>query len=222
MSIADRIELLLAVLLLAPILLWKPWLRSWAQRLAVSPRVAIALLAALPVVLRLLLLAHHPAPHPIVYDEFSHLLEADTLRHLRLANPPHALPEFFETFFVLQEPTYASIYPPGQGLVLAFGWTLFGHPWAGVLLAAAAFSAGCYWMLRGWTTPGWALVGGLFGSGGIWPAQPMDERLLGRHVHRGGGRGRFRRLAALAGPATAARHGDSRPRSGAQSHHPAI
>jgi len=164
LSVADRIELLLAVLLLAPILLWKPWLRSWAQRLAVSPRVAIALLAALPVVLRLLLLAHHPAPHPIVYDEFSHLLEADTLRHLRLANPPHALPQFFETFFVLQEPTYASIYPPGQGLVLAFGWTLFGHPWAGVLLAAAAFSAGCYWMLRGWTTPGWALVGGLLAA----------------------------------------------------------
>jgi hypothetical protein len=161
LSVADRIELLLAVLLLAPILLWKPWLRVWGQRLAGSPRLAVALLAVLPVALRLLLLAHHPAPHPIIYDEFSHLLEADTLRHLRLANPAHALPEFFETFFVLQEPTYASIYPPGQGLVLGVGWTIFGSPWAGVLLAAAAFSAGCYWMLRGWTTPGWALVGGL-------------------------------------------------------------
>ncbi len=161
MNAADQIELLLAALLLVPILLWKPWVRGWGQRLAASPRLACALLAVLPVALRLLLLAHHPAPHPIVYDEFSHLLEADTLRHLRLANPAHALPEFFETFFVLQEPTYASIYPPGQGLVLAIGWTIFGHPWAGVLLAAAAFSAGCYWMLRGWTTPGWAMVGGL-------------------------------------------------------------
>jgi hypothetical protein len=161
LSVADQIELLLAALVLAPILLWKPWLRAWAQRLAASSRLACALLAALPVVLRLLLLAHHPAPHPIVYDEFSHLLEADTLRHLRLANPAHSLPQFFETFFVLQDPTYASIYPPGQGLVLAIGWTIFGHPWAGVLMAAAAFSAGCYWMLRGWTTPGWALAGGL-------------------------------------------------------------
>jgi hypothetical protein len=164
LSGADRIELLLAVLLLAPILLWKPWLRAWTLRLAERPRLAIALLAILPVALRLLLLPHHPAPHPIIYDEFSHLLEADTLRHLRLANPPHALPQFFETFFVLQEPTYSSIYPPGQGLVLAIGWTLFGHPWAGVLLAAAAFSAGCYWMLRGWTTPGWALAGGVLAA----------------------------------------------------------
>ena len=38
---------------------------------------------------------------------------------------------------------------------------LFGHPWAGVVLSVAAFSALCYWMLRGWTTPGWALAGGL-------------------------------------------------------------
>lgn len=100
-------------------------------------------------------------PTPDVYDEFSHLLVADTLRHLRLANPPHALPQFFETFFVLQSPTYSSIYPIGQGLALAIGWTLFSLPWAGVLLSTAAFCGLCYWMLRGWTTPGWALIGGL-------------------------------------------------------------
>jgi hypothetical protein len=117
--------------------------------------------AALPVVLRLALLPHHPAPTPDLYDEFSHLLEADTLRHFRLTNPPHALPQFFETFFVLQRPTYASIYPPGQGLALAIGWTLFGHPWAGVLAATAAFCGLCYWMLRGWVSPRWALAGGL-------------------------------------------------------------
>jgi hypothetical protein len=61
----------------------------------------MVLFAALPVVLRLALLPHHPAPAPDLYDEFSHLLAADTLRHFRLANPPHALPQFFETFFVL-------------------------------------------------------------------------------------------------------------------------
>jgi hypothetical protein len=86
------------------------------------------------------------------------------LRHLRLANPPHALAQFFETQFVLQQPAYSSIYPIGQGLVLALGWTLFGHPWAGVLLALAAFCALCYWMLRAWTTPQWAFLGGLLAA----------------------------------------------------------
>jgi len=118
-------------------------------------------LAVLPVALRLALLPKHPIPVPEVYDEFGHLLVADTLRHFRLANPPHALPQFFETFFVLQSPAYSSIYPIGQGLALAIGWVVFGTPWAGVLLSTAAFCALCYWMLRGWTTPPWALLGGL-------------------------------------------------------------
>jgi hypothetical protein len=73
----------------------------------------------------------------------------------------HPLHQFFETQFVLQEPSYSSIYPPGQGLVLAAGWMLFGSPWAGVLLATAALCALCYWMLRAWVTPGWALAGGV-------------------------------------------------------------
>jgi hypothetical protein len=121
----------------------------------------MAAVAVLPVALRLALLPWHPIPSPDVYDEFGHLLVADTLRHFRLANPPHALPQFFETFFVLQSPAYSSIYPIGQGLALAIGWTLFGTPWAGALLSTAAFCSLCYWMLRGWTTPSWALVGGV-------------------------------------------------------------
>lgn len=119
------------------------------------------MLAALPIALRLALLPHHPIPSPNVSDDFSYLLVADTLRHFRLANPPHPLHQFFETFFVLQEPSYSSIFPLGQGLVLAAGWTIFGHPWAGVSLSIGAFCSLCYWMLRAWTTPGWALVGGL-------------------------------------------------------------
>ena len=30
-----------------------------------------------------------------------------------------------------------------------------------MVLSVAAFCALCYWMLRAWTTPGWALAGGL-------------------------------------------------------------
>ena len=125
-------------------------------------RRCFALLAVLPVALRLALLAHHPVPTPQIHDEFSQLLAAGTLAHFRLANPPHPLSQFFETIYVLQQPTYSSIYAIGQGLALATGQLLFGLPWAGVLLSGAALCALCYWMLRGWTSPGWALLGGVF------------------------------------------------------------
>jgi hypothetical protein len=158
---ADALELMLGALLVFAALWGRTWIARYFRRFAERTAWCMLLLAALPVALRLLLLSHHPAPAPDVYDEFSHLLEADTLRHFHLANPPHALPQFFETFFVLQQPTYSSIYPMGQGLAMAIGWSIFGLPWAGVLLGVAAFCSLCYWMLRGWTTPAWALGGGL-------------------------------------------------------------
>ncbi len=158
---ADFLLFALAALLLAATFLWSPFLRRYADALAERKRLCMAVIALLPVVLRLLLLPNHPVPAPDIYDEFSHLLEADTLLHFRLANPPHPLPQFFETFFVLQQPTYSSIYPPGQGLLLAFGRAVSGEAWTGVVLAIAAFCSLCYWMLRAWTTPRWALAGGL-------------------------------------------------------------
>ncbi|HLK69879.1 MAG TPA: hypothetical protein VKU19_40895 [Bryobacteraceae bacterium] len=158
----DFLELAFAVLLVTAAVLWRPWIEPMVDRFAQRTFWCMLLLALLPVGLRLALLKHHPVPTPDVYDEFSHLLVADTLRHFRLANPPLAMPQFFETFFVLQEPTYSSIYPLGQGLAMAIGWSLFGLPWAGVLMAVGAFCALSYWMLRGWTTPAWALLGGLF------------------------------------------------------------
>src|ERR1700722_18595937 len=158
---ADFLELAIAALLVFFALLSRPWIEPYARRLAPQTVWCMLLLAALPVPLRLLLLPNHPVPTPDVYDEFGHLLVADTLRPFRLANPPHSLPQFFETFFVLQRPTYSSIYPIGQGILLALGWTLLGTPWAGAVLSTAAFCALCYWMLRAWTTPLWSLMGGL-------------------------------------------------------------
>jgi hypothetical protein len=158
---ADLLVLAAGALLLGGAFAARRWIEPRARCFAQKTAWCMLLLAVLPVALRLLLLAHHPVPSPDIYDEFGHILVADTLRHFRLANPPLPRPEFFETFFVLQQPTYSSIYPIGQGLVLAIGWTLFGLPWAGVLLSTAAFCALSYWMLRGWTSPGWALAGGL-------------------------------------------------------------
>lgn len=144
-------------------------------------------LAVMPVALRLALLQHHSVPAPDIYDEFGHLLVADTLRHFRLANPPHALPHFFETFFVLQRPTYSSIYPIGQGVALAFGWVVFGTPWAGVLVSCAALCSLCYWMLLGWTTPRWALTGGLLAVFEFGPLNQWTNDYWGGGLAAAGG-----------------------------------
>jgi len=130
-------------------------------RLAEKTGWCMLLLFILPVSLRLALLPQYPIPTPGVSDDFSYLLLGDTLRHFHLANPTHPLHQFFETYFALQEPAYGSIFPLGQGLVLALGWTLFGHPWAGVALSIGTLCALCYWMLRAWVSDGWALIGGL-------------------------------------------------------------
>ena len=158
---ADFIELVLAIVLVLMVLASRPLIERYARKLAEHTGWSMLLLASLPIALRLALLPQYPIPSPNVSDDFSYLLLADTLRHFRLANPPHPLHQFFETFFVLQEPTYSSIFPLGQGVVLALSWTIFGHPWAGVALSVGALCALCYWMLRAWTTPGWALAGGL-------------------------------------------------------------
>ncbi len=160
---SDFIELTFAVLLVL-LILARPSVESFARKLARKTVWCMLFLAALPVGLRLLLLPWFPVPTANVADDFSYLLLSDTLSHFRFANPPHPLHQFFETLFVLQEPTYSSVNPPGQGIALALGRMIFGHPWAGVALSIAAFCSLCYWMLRAWTTPVWALVGGLLAA----------------------------------------------------------
>jgi hypothetical protein len=157
---SDFIELALAVLLVSTIAL-RAYLEPFARKLAERTGTCMLVLAALSVALRLLLLPHCPVPTPSGSDDFSYILLGDTLAHFRLSNPTHPFHQFFEAVFILQRPTYSSIYPLGQGIVLAFGRLVFGHFWAGVLLSEAAFCSLCYWMLRAWTTPLWALIGGL-------------------------------------------------------------
>jgi hypothetical protein len=71
---------------------------------------------------------------------------------------------FFEGVFVLQEPSWSSIFPLGQGLALAFGELVFRLPWAGVVLSIGLLCALCYWMLRAWVSPIWAMTGGLLAA----------------------------------------------------------
>jgi hypothetical protein len=159
-GLGDAVEFFVVVLIGLLLLVWAV-IEVRGRRINWNSRWWLAVFAVLPVVLRLSLLPRSPVPIPTGSDDFSYILLADTLRHLRLSNPPHALPQFFEQVFVLQQPTHSSMYPLGQGLFLAVGWVVFGHPWAGVLLSLAAFSAASYWMLRAWTPPQWAVAGGL-------------------------------------------------------------
>ena len=159
-GIADFIELAIPVLLVALLFAWA-WSAGYFQRLAQRTLWCILLIGLLPIALRLMLLAHCPVPLPAGSDDFGYILLGDTLAHFRLANPTHPLHQFFESIFILQQPTYSSIYPLAQGIFLAFGKLLFGSFWAGVLVSSGLLCASCYWMLRGWTIANWALAGAL-------------------------------------------------------------
>jgi hypothetical protein len=128
-----------------------------------SVAVASIFVGAIALSLRLLLTPLFPLPKPAVTDEFSYLLAADTFSHGRLTNPTHPMWIHFETFHELFHPTYASMYPPGQGLVLALG-QIFHAPWSALWIGMAVLCGLITWALWAWLEPPWAIAGGLLAA----------------------------------------------------------
>jgi hypothetical protein len=129
------------------------------ENLARRPALSLIVIGIAPLVLRALLGQLRPIPAPHIHDEYSFLLASDTFVHARLANPAHPLWPFFESFHILQQPAYASMYPPGPGAFLAIGEALTGIPWFGVALSTGVMCMALLWMLRGCFSPGWAFLG---------------------------------------------------------------
>lgn len=134
---------------------------SWWDRLAERQHLVIVLSGLLALTIRLLLFPILGYPVLKYFDEFAITLGAQTFALGRLTNPTPLFWEHFETYHTLMQPTYNSVYPPGQSLLMAASLVVFGHPWWGLLLMMVFLCSVTTWMLYQWLPPRWALLGGL-------------------------------------------------------------
>lgn len=98
-------------------------------------------------------------PAPEVHDEFGILLSAETYANGRLTNPSHPMARFFDTIYVIQEPTYIGKYPPLQAIMLALGKLLTGEFIVGAWISCGIMAIAVLWMFQTLLPTRWAIFG---------------------------------------------------------------
>jgi hypothetical protein len=81
---------------------------------------------------------------PSYHDEYMYQLQAQLLAHGRLWLPAHPLAEFFDAFFVITRPVYASAYFPGTAMLYVPGVWLHVEAWYTSVLIAGGIVALTY------------------------------------------------------------------------------
>ena len=136
-------------------------LEGMLARVARRPGLAVLVSGLSVILIRLAIIPVSPIPLPFTPDDFSFLLAADTFASGRVTNPTPVMWPHFESIHITMYPTYTSMYFPAQGLLLAAGKALLGHPWIGLLIVDGLMCAALCWMLQGWLPRTWAFAGAM-------------------------------------------------------------
>ncbi|HEV8487936.1 MAG TPA: hypothetical protein VGV87_30730, partial [Blastocatellia bacterium] len=176
---------------------WFEGATRWVGRLAKRPLIPIALVVGLSFGVAGGVSCSRGFPQPWVNDEFSYLLAADTFLQGRVTNPAHPMWIHLETMQVIFQPTYASKYPPAQGLALAAGRLVGGRAIVGVWLSTALACGLICWCSMAWLGRSWGFLGGLLAA--VHPlVLEWSQNYWGGAVAMAGGAlvfGAFRKLA---------------------------